>query len=109
MTIRSIYGELERAAETGYREIVSIRVTPLAIQGSLLAVLVSPERARVLGKLRMLEGQGVVADPAWCEEHEELLIHPRDWMDLLSDQTVFRYISMGTEAWNVFGIPVLRG
>lgn len=107
MTVEAIYRELECAAETGYREIVSIRVTPLAIRGSILAVQLSPERARILGKLRMVEGQGVIADPEWCETHEELLIHPADWSTLLNDCSVYPYINSG--ALSMFGIPVTRG
>lgn len=109
--IASIHRELHDARATGYKRIVHIRVTADALAGSVTSVPVTPERARVLGKLLMIRSPGepldgaVIADPADAEALLELLMHPLDWAELLADLDAIGYVSLG-EPIRVMGIPV---
>ena len=74
--------------------VVRIRVTRDAVCGSVVAVPVTPERARVLARLVLVRDDrgsaAVVADPAYYEHLREVLIHPADWMDLLASGELVR-------------------
>lgn len=107
-----IHRERQDARATGYKRIVHIRVTVDAIPGAPTTVPVTPERARVLGRLLMVRGEGpltgsVVADPSDYEAMLELLIHPKDYADLLKDASAIAAVQIG-EVDRVMGIPVSR-
>lgn len=107
----SLYTAVERViqeAEEQDRPIAQIRVTAVAIPGSITAAPMTPERARALGHLlaapsppsgllsssgrrrNILSGLGraaneivVFGDPGGLLE---VLIHPGDWRELLTEE-----------------------
>lgn len=96
-----------RDAEEQLREVVQIRVTPLALPGSVLLMPMSPERARVLGRLHMVRDRGVISDPK-NERMMEVLMHPEDWAELLTevDHHHLHAHDLG-EPRSIYGIPVV--
>lgn len=110
--IALIHRELADAEATGYKRIVHIRVTTAALPGAPVSVPVTPERARVIGCLVTLysprSGMTVDADPHWYESALELLIHPRDYTDLLTDANAASTVDLATGLRSVFGVPIAR-
>lgn len=110
----AIAAEVDDSRATGYKRIVHIRVTTDALLGSLVTVPMTPERARVLGRLLMVSGDGplagsVVADPSDYERMQEILVHPEDWATILRDPGMYAYVQMplhDTDVTRVLGIPV---
>jgi hypothetical protein len=92
---------------TGYQRIVHIRVTVDALQGSPVSVPITPERARAIGRLMMVPGGSVVADPRDYETKLELLMHPADYCEVLKARPYF-YHSFSGGVETVMGIPVER-
>lgn len=103
--LASIMREQHDARATGYKRIVHIRVTTDALPGSVTSLPVTPERARVIGRLLAVQDLGVVADPNSTETLLELLIHPADWAELLTDDDKYRAVQIGPDT-RVIGIPV---
>lgn len=102
----AIHREVCDAYVTGYQRIVHIRVTTDALEGSIVAVPITPERARARGRLMMVEGHGIVADPAQYETMLELLMRPADLVALLRDSDLVRFgIELG-DPMRIMGIPV---
>jgi hypothetical protein len=72
MTVfEAVEREISTTEETGYKQIVRVRITMDALKGTPVALPVTPERARVAGALRAIPdprtGEAlVVADPAWA-------------------------------------------
>lgn len=106
------------SAEEQDRPIAQIRVTTDAIQGSITAAPVTPERARTLGQLMAIRGDSdspltgtVVSDPS-NEQLLEILIHPEDWRDLLTETGGMARFALKTSSpgslvvRSVLGIPV---
>lgn len=108
MSLEAIHREIHDARATGYQHIVHIRVTTDALQGSPVTVPITPERARAIGRLMMVQGHGVVADPMDYETRLELLVHPQDYSDLLKDVDLMRYGVQIGEPMRIMGIPVSR-
>lgn len=113
MTIfAAVYREINDADTTGYKRIVHIRITPDAIPGSPVAVPVTPERARTLGRLIALptkDGEpSVTADPSDYERMLELLLHPQDWAQAKQEANELAMsLSMRPgEPNRIYGIPV---
>lgn len=104
----AVHALLRDVRATGYQRVVHVRVTTDALPGSMTTVPVTPERARVLGRLLAVQDSGVVADPLWFEKAQEVLIHPEDWVKLLSE--VPGYAHQGAlsidGSTRIFGIPV---
>ena len=108
---RALYDE-RRYAREQLKDIVHIRVTADAFKGTVTAVPITPERARVLGKLLAVPGDGplagtVVPHPGDYERMLEILVHPEDWRDLLVDAEAYTAVDLG-EIDRVMGIPVSR-
>lgn len=104
----AIRRECDDAALTGYKQIVHIRVTTDALQGSVTSTPVTPERARTIGRLMAIparEGTAVVAHPDSTETLLEILMHPADYETLMIE-----YRAMGGREAPValLGIPVSR-
>jgi len=110
------------SAEAEDRPVAQIRVTPDAIQGSVTTAPMTPERARVLGRLLAMptvppwpggiRGLGsstdeVVAfgDPS-NERLLEILVHPDDWRQLLAEVDNLWMLDMGGPIKRVAGVPV---
>lgn len=105
-----IFSERNQARER-MRPIIHIRVTTDAIPGSPVAVPVTPERARTLGKIWAFPDGTVEA--AFDGRALELLVHPEDWYSLLKDMDAARdyVVQFGVqpgEPDRVFGIPVSK-
>ena len=62
--------------------VLHVRVTPDALEGSPVAVPITPERARRI-KLIMLPGGAAEASPEVTERCREILLHPHDWATVL--------------------------
>jgi hypothetical protein len=112
----AIAREINDARATGYREIVHIRVTVDAIPGSVTTTPLTPERARVLGKLIAVDlgkyGTAVEADPYYAERLLEILIHPQDYVGLMKEaDDLSRFavsVNPSTGVSQVYGVPVSR-
>jgi len=98
---REIYSAEEQA-----RPLLHIRISPSAIQGSIVCVPVTPERARQT-RIRTLEEGGVVADSEIVMRYLELIIHPHDWRTLLADPKLQMYSSIPGGASTYSGIKVI--
>lgn len=100
--------EIDSAAEQD-RPLAQIRVTTDAIPGSISTAPVTPERGRVLGKLRAVPvdgGAAVEGDPS-NERLLEILIHPDDW-NLVLVEAPLGALGCDPEAKvrTLYGLPV---
>lgn len=101
-----VWGELLYAREQ-LLDVRRIRVTVDAIPGSPAVVPFTPERLRAL-YLRA-HPDGVVADLVATDRWRELVMHPRDWHDLVLDSNDhFNELELNPNPERVFGVPVLR-
>jgi hypothetical protein len=104
----TILREINSAA-TEDRPVAQIRVTADAIRGSITTAPLTPERARVLGRLLAVPfGEGdsaVVSDPD-NERLLEILIHPEDWRDLLTEEAPLSMLNLTGPIKRVAGVPV---
>jgi hypothetical protein len=97
-------------AELQARHIRGIRVTTDALAGSIVALPITPERARSY-RLLMIEGRGAVADPVVYERDLEVLVHPEDWRDFLKNlpnSVTFNESGAVGSVREVMGIPVIH-
>lgn len=114
MTTQSVSSALWRErqeARAQMRPIVHIRISRDAFLGSIVAVPVSPERARTLGKLWAFP-DGTV-DAAYDGRALELLMHPEDWASLLKEFPhenghAVQLAMRAGEPDRVMGIPVSK-
>lgn len=108
--VASLFRE-RNAADEQMRPIIHIRITTDAIAGSVVAVPVSPERARTLGKLWAFPDGTIEA--AYDGRALEILVHHEDWYSLLKEMpadngfAVQLAMKLG-EPDRVLGIPVSR-
>lgn len=86
------------------RPVTQVRVSTDAIEGTIAAVPVTPERARNLGKLRATPA-GVISDPP-NERLLEILIHPEDWKQLLMRTDPHGAIGLADGVETVLELPV---
>jgi hypothetical protein len=96
-------------AELDDRRVRALRVTTDAVAGSLAAMPITPERARTVGRLWMLEDSTVVAEDLLYDL--ELLVHPSDWYALLAErgpsgQFVVQPHATVANVEHILGIPV---
>src|ERR1700759_1212361 len=99
----AILREVHRAREQ-MRPVTQVRVTTDALEGTIAAAPVTPERARVLGKLRATP-VGVISDPP-NERLLEILIHPEDWKQLLMRTDSHGAIGFSDGVETALGLPV---
>jgi hypothetical protein len=82
-----------RDAQALDRPVVWIRVSPDALRGSVVTTPVTPERLRTMALREVQDGQGssvgVIADPDIAERAMEIVMHPEDWRDLLTDAEAY--------------------
>lgn len=84
--LAAVSREVDEAALRAQR-VAHVRITPLALPGSIVAVTITPERARTVCRPLMLETQAVVPDVEW-ERTVEILIHPKDYEAFLIAERV---------------------
>lgn len=112
MTVfEAVEREIRTTEETGYKQIVRVRITMDALKGTPVALPVTPERARVAGALRAIPdprtGEAlVVADPAWGERFLELLLHPADWLEARHFASSYGAHLDAGEKPTLMGLPV---
>jgi hypothetical protein len=88
-----------RAAEVADRPVLGLRITMAALRGSVAALPVTPERARLFGLLEIRDHvsyAGVIADPKIWGRSLELLVHPADWMEVLADADCYAMMSQAS-------------
>jgi hypothetical protein len=112
-----------RSAEEADRPVAQIRVTPDAIQGSVTTAPMTPERARVLGQLlampalppwpAVIRGLGaaptdemVVFGSPSNERLLEILIHPDDWRQLLTEVDNLYMLNLSGPVKRIAEVPV---
>lgn len=114
----AITREIHSAEEQG-RPIAQVRVTTAAIPGSVTTAPMTPERARVLGRLlampsfpplRGVRGLGsetdeivVFGDPT---NLLEILVHPEDWRQLLTEVDKLWMLDRSGHVTRIAGVPV---
>jgi hypothetical protein len=79
---------------------VGIRVTPLALRGSIVSVPASPERERVLRSR---------VDPNKSEGSAgliEILVHPDDWDGIRRDRRIRTHVG-ADQITQLLGLPVV--
>lgn len=107
------------SAEEQDRPIAQVRVTPDAIPGSVTTGPMTPERARILGRLlampslpplRGVRGLGsetdeivVFGDPT---NLLEILVHPEDWRQLLTEVDNLYMLNVSGPVKRLAGVPV---
>lgn len=101
--LHAVHRELDDAIING-QQVVQIRVTSDALQGSIVALPITPERARVIGQVMILETGGVVAD-LHHENVAELMVHSLDWMQLRSAAYRDLVLDVGAVT-RIYGLPV---
>lgn len=98
--IETIWRQLNEVRASWVYACVGIRVTELAIPGSVAAVPCSPERERLLrGRI----------DPNRSEGRAglyEILIHPEDWNVLRKSDRVRPYVGADDQITALLGLPV---
>lgn len=96
----TVWRQLNEVRATYVYACVGIRVTPMAIRGSVAAMPVSPERERLLRPR---------VDPNLAEGSAglyEILTHPEDWNELRRSQRILPYVGMDQEITTLWGLPV---
>lgn len=95
-------------AESRLLEVRRIRVTPDAFAGSPVLAMIPPERLRKEA-LRAFPGGVVDADLEPMELWRKIIIHPRDWAEVLKELRPFSWLEVETRDGRVirlFGIEV---
>lgn len=95
-------------AQAQLREIVHIRVSRNALAGSVVALPITPERARTI-RLRAFPGGAVDVDYGSTERLLEIVIHPEDWRDLLTEKDAVGAYVLNAESTGIrriYDIPV---
>lgn len=108
--VEAIKREIWYAREQA-RPLLRIRVTTDALQGSPVAVPITPEQARQirLVAVPLPEGETAVeADPHVYMRALELIVHPADWSDVLA-HPIMRYVLPGDDGRirEFMGLPVV--
>lgn len=98
-----------RAAALEDRPVRHIRITEDALRGSPVALPITPERQRTVGRLRAYPGGGVDADLAMACWELEIVVHPVDWYGVLAATALTGELAddlaTGVRFW--CGVPVL--
>lgn len=107
MTMYELLFRELREAEEAYRSIVQIRVSTDGIPGAPATTPLTPERARQFGLMAVPanDGVAVVADPH-AQHLLEVVVHPKDWADLLKEPGTLHALELLGPVRRVFGIPV---
>lgn len=103
-----LHREIVQAQERAV-EVVQIRVSADAIPGSATTTMIAPERLRLLAaqQREFLHSEGgLTADPEKQERWREIVMHPEDWRDVLTDPAVRQF--GGGVPTAIFGIPVVH-
>lgn len=96
-----IWLEMEEA-RSKLLEIKWLRVTLTAIPGSPTTVPIAPERLRH-HSLKAYPDGTVDHDPQTTDCWREIVVHPKDWLEIRAEQQQPRPVTHGT----MFGLPVI--